>query len=114
MNSSFIKWTLNRVETFVILGVEFDIQKAKSIIVDSPRLVYDIEVEKLRFISRWPHIYKDIKQKADLSIPIIMAKIGRGHLPIDGWHRIHKALSLKEEVLSCVFLTSAETRIIQI
>jgi hypothetical protein len=51
---------------------------------------------------------------ADLDHPLILATIESAdgktsQLPIDGWHRIAKALQLGRKVLPCYVLSSKET-----
>ncbi|HVI41931.1 MAG TPA: hypothetical protein VM577_14870 [Anaerovoracaceae bacterium] len=112
-SSADVQWDLDRIETFKILGTEFDVQAAKKLLSVTSRPVSYINTNSLLFISRWVSTFWRIKVKADLSVPIIMASIGGGYLPIDGWHRIHRAIDKKVESIPCVFLTPDETRKIQ-
>lgn len=114
MNSSIeVTWQTDRIESFVILGTEFDIKEAKQLIIASPRPIIQLNTEDLRFISKWVATFWRIEVKADLTVPIIMASIGAGYLPIDGWHRIHRAFKKNIQTIPAVILTPDETRKIQ-
>ncbi len=52
---------------------------------------------------------KALKTNTDTT-PVIVVQVDGELLPIDGWHRIAKALSSGVETLPCVLLTVAETK----
>lgn len=114
MDSSTITWDIDRKETFIIFNTEFDVQKAKKLITSKPRLVSNITVDNLKLIAAWPLIWPRVLNSANLQIPIIMITIGRGLFPIDGWHRIHKAIKTGIDSLPYVALSAAETIKVQI
>jgi hypothetical protein len=49
----------------------------------------------------------------DLTFPIILLTLGDLHPPIDGWHRITKALTVGVEKIPAVVLTEAESQQVQ-
>lgn len=112
MNSSEIKWNTDRIETFKILGAEFDIQKAKRIIVATPRQLGTIATPELKFCSRWVATFWRLEKDADMSIPIIFCSLGAGHLLIDGWHRLHSAEKRGIGILPTIYLNPSETKLI--
>lgn len=109
MNSSEVNWDVDRPETFVILGAEFDICEAKRIIVAAPRAVGSISVNGFRFCSRWVATFWRLEKDADIEIPIILCTLGAGSLLIDGWHRLHRAEKKGIADLPYVHLNPAET-----
>ncbi len=50
----------------------------------------------------------------DLNIPIILVPYRDSFIPIDGWHRIAKAVRKGVAELPCVVLTKAETKLIKL
>jgi hypothetical protein len=50
----------------------------------------------------------------NLDIPIILVPYRDSFIPIDGWHRIAKAVLQKVTTLPCVVMTKAETKLIEL
>ena len=114
-------WKHEEEEVFTFLCREWDVRKAKELIKTKPHKVQRVDVSSLRgLVTRpvwktdkegrrytkhtvgvginWDMIDKE-GEKVDLSVPLILVTLrkkkgGRGavHFPIDGWHRIAKAL----------------------
>lgn len=100
-------------EHFHLLGSTWDVGKAWDILEAKPRAPKTIDTEPLKWFA--PLIKTDPKTvtKADLTVPIIVAivkmKKGRGAIPIDGWHRITRALKEGLTELPAYVLTAKET-----
>jgi hypothetical protein len=126
--SDSITWTPME-ETFTFLWSEWDVDAAKAIIQAKPRKIERIAVDRLEpFLSkRTPHktgtgftiragILTDADRVANdesisLDVPLIVAITPEGNaLPIDGWHRVAKAVALGVETLPLVYLTKAESK----
>lgn len=113
MRSDSVEWRTDVVEVFTFLTRQYDVQRAKRFIVAKPRPIQQVEVEPVR---PWIHLPGSqnlgvlVRQvgidAADLTIPIIMAE----SMPIDGWHRLGKALLTGVTHLPCVLLTKAESK----
>lgn len=56
---------------------------------------------------------KALSDKTDLSIPLILTKLGKSNFPIDGRHRMYKAYHTNQPLKAYV-LTPAENRIIKL
>lgn len=113
MRSDSVVWHTDTIEVFTFLTCQYDVQRAKRFIVAKPRPIQQVEVEPVR---PWIHLPGShnlgvfVEQKgietADLTIPIIMAE----SMPIDGWHRLGKALLTGVTHLPCVLLTKSESK----
>lgn len=114
--------TKRHSETFVFVGYEIDVDKAKEIVSDG-REVREYPVAELANLIDYPkkdgqikafviHIDDDHVDHVDLDIPIILAPgpSGKSHLVIDGHHRIAKAVKEQRETIGYCMLTSEETR----
>jgi hypothetical protein len=120
-HSSEVKWYTDREEYFSLLGRGWDITKAKKIIIDKPREIFLIST-----VSFEPLIggktasgtirmgisidsSKATSEEIDLSIPVIIVETSYGdHMLIDGWHRLAKAVHIKQELLPAVILSPEE------
>jgi hypothetical protein len=126
--SDSITWTFAE-ETFTFMWSEWDVDAAKAIIAAKPRKIERTTVDRLEpFLSkRTPHetgtgftiragIVVDADRVANdeminLDVPLIVAITPEGNaLPIDGWHRVDKAVALGVETLPLVYLTKAESK----
>lgn len=108
-------------EVFNFCSLHFDVRKAKQIIVKNPRNLDSVEVKLLdawvggktpdgkMYMGVTLHsIAKGIE--IDLRVPIIWANIEGFSMPIDGWHRIKKALDTGILTLPVYVLTIAESK----
>jgi hypothetical protein len=124
--SSEIKWNTDTEEWFSLLGRCWDITKAKLIIINEPREIVQIDpdafepliggetssgtIRMVISIDRSKIHSEDI----DLSVPVIIVETDHGdHMLIDGWHRLAKALHLKQK-LTAVILSPAENKKISV
>lgn len=99
-------------ETFRILGYSFDIDKAKQLVASREPVQLNSEVTKQ---IRMPMISvnKDYAMTRDITNPVILGNIAyeknkTGAVLIDGYHRVHKAISENKGVLAH-FLSFEET-----
>jgi len=120
ISSETFEWKDNRDEMFTFLTRNFDIDLAKRIIKTNPRNITNVGLSGLKsWVPRsktsvglikidWDRIDAE-EGNYDLSFPVIIASIEGGHFPIDGWHRIAKAIEQGVESLPSVMLTPEET-----
>lgn len=131
--SSDFSWRLEE-EYFHFVSRRYNVKKAKEIIVKTPR---EVDVMGLSGVANmvqrpkrneqgqivsfsiggisvdWDRI--DTTNEIDLDFPTILANHGNGdYLPIDGWHRIAKAVDMGQESLPVVVLSEEETKQVSI
>ncbi len=112
----FTDWN-DTAETFHFLAHGWDVQAAKRLLLKKPREVEEMDIEGLR-----PFLPKngfggvlvdrarvESGEGIDLDVPIILGEVKSSHLPLDGWHRIARALHLGLKTVPCVVLTLRET-----
>lgn len=118
-----------RSETFRLLWRDWNVDEAKQILIDYPRLTNYIENDELAsfvgFVAiRSDCVDKDIQRERDgeepvydLSVPVIMVTTTLNDteilLPIDGWHRIYKAHKLNVEKIPYVLLDKKESESVE-
>lgn len=113
-----ITWNTEIPEVFHFLGTHYDVQKAKQILASKPRIIASLPVSDVAFLVGKPDTWNiavtiDWKKarKADTSVPLILAYSARGNLmPIDGYHRIGRAVLEKKTALPAVVLSEEESR----
>jgi hypothetical protein len=116
-----ITWN-DEPETFHLMSATFDVRAAKKCLRETPHGVGNLPLAGLEKSVRRPEPDKiffggiavdwekvDNDPSIDLSVPVILATLSETHYPIDGWHRIAKAISLGLESLPCVVLSREET-----
>ena len=125
MSSDEHEWE-DRDEFFTFFASRFDVTKAKEIIRDNPRKIMQMGLSGVaKMVTRpkegsinlmmridWEKI-DAAEPTYDLNFPVIVAMISDdegGMLPIDGWHRIAKAVEEGREWLPAVVLTEEETK----
>lgn len=97
-------------EMFVMLGWAWDIDLATQLAACHPAVPGD-----LRYLS-WARtviqIDHDHARTADLTRPLLAVPIPSARTPlvIDGWHRIHRAMSIGITELPVVVLSDADER----
>lgn len=123
-SSADYEWKLNlwkntgdtEEEVFEFWEAEFNITRAKMIIQKAPRPIERVSLNPLATLLELM-VELDPPKKGrvyDVTFPIIMATLKRsGHVPIDGWHRIDKALKIGLQTIPAVILTAEETRIVR-
>ena len=130
--SSDFEWKMER-EYFRFFSRGYDVKKAKEIIVKTPREVNVMGLSGVKNMVKrpqrdekgqitsfslgisvdWDRI--DSTTEIDLDFPTILANHGNGdYWPIDGWHRIAKAVDMGQESLPVVVLSEEETKQVSI
>jgi hypothetical protein len=98
MNSKDFEWHEVKNEHFEHNNLNYDVNKAKKIIMESPRPIYWVPIVMLKKAARETRIDRTLDSKVDLKIPIIMVTIDNGeYLCIDGYHRIRKAIKINKK-----------------
>jgi len=119
----------DKYEIFDFVMRRFDVNMARKIIRDStPRPIGNMQLSGLVNLVKRPTTNEDgsmtmtmgmgidwaridsLEPNFDLSFPVIVADIKGQILPIDGWHRIAKAVDSGITVLPAVLLTKEETQ----
>ena len=131
-NSSEVEWLYDTDEMFEFVMSRYDVRKAKEIIHNNPRGVANMRLTGMTSIIPKRHVKRDNGQFTmspgigvdwgridteiiDITTPVIVATAKNGSLlPIDGWHRIAKAMDQGIEVLPAVLLTREETQQIEL
>jgi hypothetical protein len=113
MTSDFT-WDVDSPERTHELFERYDVRKAKQIIVASPRAVEFVDLKKHGAALREFLIGLTLKPdvdwtKIDVTVPVIFVRTQAGTFPIDGRHRLAKALNEHHEFIAAVFLSMAET-----
>jgi hypothetical protein len=122
--SSAYEWKLNEwkrsgakeEEIFEAGPLRFNISRAKRIIVKAPRPVIRLPLEPFATLLE---ILVDLGPSIpgrdyNVTFPIIVATLKQGgKIPIDGWHRIDKALKLGLASIPTVILTVEETKVVR-
>jgi len=92
----------------------FNVQKAKELIVKSPREVKDLDLEKngkeiREFLADNFRTRPNVDwSTVDVSIPVLYAETDEGKLPIDGRHRLLKALDENKKSIPVIWFTKEE------
>jgi hypothetical protein len=127
--SDTVPWTFSE-ETFGFLWSEWDVDAAKAIIQAKPRKIERVAVSDLEpWLSKRTRTETGMSIRAgivvddgrvandakiDLSIPLIAVTLKQGGaLPIDGWHRVARAVAQGVVDLPIVFLTKSESKSIE-
>lgn len=97
----------------------WNVDRAKQTVKDKPRVIFDLEIESykkligvpgkvpvLGITVNWDKIKED---RINTDDPILMAYVSDKLFPIDGWHRIAKALMKGLKVLPAMKLTRDES-----
>jgi hypothetical protein len=100
------------METFEIFGTEWDVSLAKRLAEGKPVRKFRVAdwAGMARLVKTWP----EKVVIADLSQPIITMRVESGYFPIDGWHRINRALDDGVEFLPEVRLSAKERNLMRI
>jgi len=121
-------WHYDVYEMFEFVMSSFDVGKAKEIIHNKPRPVHNMSLEGLKTLIpkrpvpvkgggftmhpgigvNWAEIDKE---DIDLTFPVIVVTRKDGsYLPIDGWHRMAKAMDKGIMSLPAVLLDAKESK----
>lgn len=90
-------------------GTEWDVIWAKRLIWQNPRPVSQFDVKTVEYYIKSGKIATVHTDLANLQDPIIMATIKGDLFPIDGWHRIRRALDEGITQLPAYILTEEES-----
>ena len=96
-------------EIFTFFNKEFDIKGAIKIVENEKIETQTVDVETLaKLKTNLVQTDKDTIANADISKPIIVGNFGKGHLVIDGHHRLRKALQ-ENKPLEAIVLSEEQT-----
>jgi len=111
LSSSAFYWDLHW-ERFQYRRHIWKVDEAKQIIRDKPRPVFQINIQQFKDLLRQVCIDWDkaASDATNLDVPIIMAYGRHVPMPIDGWHRIGKALLKGIDTLPATKLTKDESK----
>lgn len=112
--SSDFEWDLERTERTIEVMSIYDVQKAKQIIHDAPREVHVIDLGQHGPTFRDYLEGVKLKPEADWAavntdVPVIFGQTPEGRFPIDGRHRLAKALTEAQASINGIYLTQEET-----
>lgn len=104
---------------------QWDVDHAKRILLRKRKVeLHSISVQALKPLSGlmgidWDRVKRDIalppeEQTIDMRVPLILVVTRDGVLPIDGWHRIGKAILTDAPALPAVILSKADERKVRI
>ena len=126
-SSKNFEWHYDASEIFEFVFSQYDVRKAKEIIHNKPRVIGNMALEGMKtIIPRRPVKQEDGSfsmhpgisvnweridtEEVDLSVPVIViTQKNGGMLPIDGWHRMAKALDKGMTHLPAVLLNRKES-----
>lgn len=96
-------------EAFHLGAWVFDVTRALEITITTPATT--IAVDLIRPIAGLIWVNPSAVSRADMSRPILLAYVPEmdGYLPIDGWHRIHRAIRDGIRELPAVRLTKQQS-----
>ncbi|WP_395107468.1 hypothetical protein [Actinomadura sp. SCN-SB] len=102
--------TEGRGEMFVFLGWAWDVDAATRLAARHPVVWRD--VARMGWARHVVHIDRDHAARVTLSRPLIAVPVPKAEVPlvIDGYHRIHRAITLKIPRLPVIVLDAADER----
>jgi hypothetical protein len=123
-STAALSWKF-KSETFEFLFDVWNVDRAKQIIKDKPRPIQELDLEPLKALVGSPpepgkpkilvfgvriNWTKAMSDDVNLDDPILMAYGHKKFIPIDGWHRIAKALWKGLKTLPAMKLTKEESK----
>lgn len=123
--SDSIEWQ-DTPEVFLFGRSQWDVAQAKELIrTKRPRKIGNMDISGVAALVGKPPVDGEItislgirvdwgkaaSDDVDLNIPVILVPYRDSYLPIDGWHRIAKAILKGVTELPCVVMTKAETKL---
>ena len=91
------------------MGRGWNVAEAKRLLAASPRDPHPLVVNDFNgFFMKTQNISPETVASADLNVPIIVVRVENSWLPIDGWHRIARAIQCEIAKLPSVRLSKAE------
>lgn len=99
-------------ETFHFLALRFNVTEAKLLCAERPDTVQSVNVKA---IAPWMNFITVDKKyamtdKVNCKDPIILAMVGQNIIPIDGCHRVFKAMQTGKRKLKAYILSPDETK----
>lgn len=114
MSSSF-RWDTTTEERFFFGPMEFDVRRAKELIVARPRVVESLDVAEVAGFSSRVRGMNPSGDSVDVRFPVVVALTVRGTpVPIDGWNRIRKSIAAGDTVVPAVFLNARESKLVRV
>lgn len=112
LSSRDFTWLDHPQEVFMFLASQWDVNKAKQIIRQTPRPVKTLSLGSVMdLVGEWVRINPKTVQRADPTHPIIVAAMpdNAGTMIIDGWQRIARLRELGINMAPAVLLTVEES-----
>ena len=126
----FTDWKPQDNEVFRFLHTTYDVDKAKVLLAKNPRESSELVVATCKqFIGgvpprgenpkalpllsvhiEWEKVWRMVDNPPEEEVPVILSHYGEYILPIDGWHRIAKAMAMGMQTVPAVILELNETR----
>lgn len=126
--SDSVEWR-DTPEVFQFARNQWDVAQAKELIhTKRPRKIGTMDISGVAALVGKPPVDGKISihigitinwevaasDDVDLEVPIILVPYRDSFIPIDGWHRIAKAVLKGVTELPCVVMTKAETKLIKV
>jgi hypothetical protein len=124
LKSDSVSWNTAIPETFQFVRSTWDVGSAKKMIQNKPRKIGNMNIAGVKDLVGSPPVEgqnfrvvgvtvdwsKAASDDVDLNVPVILCPHRDSYMPIDGWHRIAKAVLKGITELPCVVLTKAEAK----
>ena len=107
----FNDWDIERSESFIFFNTVWSVRMAKKILIESPRS--SVLINPKDWLGLIKIINPSEKDSIDLTVPIILIRWCNGYLPIDGWHRLAKAVKIGIR-LPAVKLNTSESSLLRL
>jgi hypothetical protein len=126
--SDSVEWSTTP-EVFQFVRNAWDVAHAKELIRSKrPRKINNMDISGVADLVGKPPVdgelsmhlgigvdwEKAASDEVDLEVPIILVPYRDSFIPIDGWHRIAKAVLKGITELPCVVMTKAETKLVKV
>jgi hypothetical protein len=99
-------------ETFYYGVRSWDVREAKRILHKTPRSTIQYPTIKAKSSLESGEIatFNEYLEKADVNFPVILITTEHGQFPIDGWHRLQKAIDQGVETVPAYILNQSESK----
>ena len=114
MTSDQFAWNTEPGQRFAFLSAYWNVTEAKILIRDRPRRLHQLPVAPLSGLLEMIDLEAGKVDTADTEVPVIVIRVGRGWLPIDGWHRLARALRDGKEWVWAARLTQKEEKSVRL
>ena len=113
--SSAFRWDTTTEERFFFADSEYDVRRAKELIVARPRVVEQLDVSSIAGFASRVLGMNPSQDAVDLRFPVLVALTRRGTpIPIDGWNRIRKSIATGSVTVPAVFLNARESKLVRV